>query len=119
MEDRITIIEGPTPIFEPVQDAWALGLNEGPGRMVMAQTRLRTFNGPALVERCYRQWKKHLPIKLHYRNEMGMEEQAPIVAARSVDTEEGQVLVLWLNFDEEKVEFEYDMDDDEDDYPEE
>ncbi len=120
MEDRITVIEGPTPVFEPVQEVWALGLNEGPARMVMAQTRLRTFNGRALVERCYRQWKNHQPIKLHYRNELGLEEQAPIVAARSVDTEEGQVLLLWLNFDEEKVEIEYDVDDaDEDDYSDE
>ncbi len=118
MSDRITIIEGPTPVFEPVQDAWALGLNEGPGRMVMAQTRLRTFNGPALVERCYRQWKNRQPINLHYRNELGLEEQTPIVAARFIETEEGQVLLLWLNFDQEKVEIEYDdVDDgDEDDY---
>ena len=30
MDDKITIIEGPPPVFEPVQDGWALGLGEGP-----------------------------------------------------------------------------------------
>ena len=49
MEDRITIIEGPTPVFEPVQDGWALGLNETRQFSVTALTRLRTLNGPALT----------------------------------------------------------------------
>ena len=26
METKITIIEGPPPVFEPVQDGWALSL---------------------------------------------------------------------------------------------
>jgi len=31
MEDnKITIIEGPPPVFEPARDGWALGLCEGP-----------------------------------------------------------------------------------------
>ena len=56
MEDKITIIEGPPPVFEAVNDGWALGLNESSRLSVPALTRLRTFNGPALVERCYRAW---------------------------------------------------------------
>ena len=59
-------------------------------------TQVRTFNGPALVERCHHAWKKNSTIFLHYKNDMGVEESAPIVAARSVDTEDGQVLLLWL-----------------------
>jgi hypothetical protein len=114
MDDRITIIEGPTPVFEPVQDAWALGLNEGPSLSVTVLTRLRTFNGPALVERCYRQWRARQPINLHYRNDVGLEEHTPIVAARSVETDDGHVLLLWLHFDREKVEFEFENDDDAD-----
>ena len=115
MDDRITIIEGPPPVFEPVSDGWALGLNEGPGLALTVQTRLRTFNGPALVERCYRQWKNRLPINLHYRNDMGLEEHTPIVAARSIETDDGHVLVLWLSFEHDKVEIEYDIDDADDD----
>ena len=51
MDDKITIIEGPPPVFEQVQDGWAMSLNEGPNLTITALTRLRTFNGPALVER--------------------------------------------------------------------
>ena len=111
MDDKITIIEGPPPVFEPVQDAWALSLNEGPALSVTVLTRLRTFNGPALVERCYRQWRDRQPIHLHYRNDLGLEEKSPIVAARAVETDDGHVLLLWLNFDRDKVEFEFGNDD--------
>ncbi len=96
MDDRITIIEGPTPVFERIDDGWPLGLNEGPAYYDMALTRLRTFNGPALVERCHRAWNQNLPIFLHYRNEMGLESKVPILAARASEMEEGQVLYLWI-----------------------
>ncbi len=112
MEDRITIIEGPPPIFEHVHEAWALGLYEGPQHSVPALTRLRTFNGPALVERCYRAWHERQPIRLHYRNDQGMEQTAPILAARNVETEDGHVLLLWVYLDREKVEYELDSGDD-------
>lgn len=108
MDDKITIIEGPPPVFEPVQDGWAIGLSEGPRLPLTVLTRLRTFNGPALVERCYRRWKSKEPIWLHYRNDLGLEEQAPILAARSVETPEGQVLLLWLGLDPQGVEIEFD-----------
>jgi hypothetical protein len=111
MDDRITIIEGPPPIFEPVQDGWALSLGEGPHLPLTVLTRLRSFNGPALVERCYRRWKVNQPIHLHYRNDLGLEETAPIVAARSVSTEDGQVLLLWISLDIQKVHIELDSGD--------
>ena len=52
---------------------------------------------------------------------MGLEQTAPILAARNVDTTEGQVLLLWVYLDGEKVEYEMDPGDDEqtDDYPDE
>ena len=112
MDDKITIIEGPPPIFELSQDGWALGLNEGPQVSVPALTRLRTFNGPALVERCYRAWHSQSPIHLHYRNDMGLEQTAPILAARNVETEDGHVLLLWVYLDQEQVEYEFDSDED-------
>ena len=96
MDDKITIIEGPTPVFEDTNDGWAIGLNESPMLYDTLFTQVRTFNGPALVERCHHAWKKNATIYLHYRNNMGLEEKAPIVAARSVDTDDGQVLLLWL-----------------------
>lgn len=112
MDDKITIIEGPPPIFEAVNDGWAMGLNEGPHFSIPLLTRLRTFNGPALVERCYRAWRKGGNIHLHYRNDLGLEQTAPIAAARNVDTPEGHVLLLWVCLDSEKVELEYGPGDD-------
>lgn len=113
MDDKITIIEGPPPVFEPAQDGWALSLHEGPVLPLTLLTRLRTFNGPALVERCYRRWRLNQPIHLLYRNDMGLEEQAPIIAARSVTSDEGHVLLLWVQLDPHKVRLELDSGDDE------
>jgi hypothetical protein len=115
MEDKITIIEGPTPHFEPVQDGWALGLNETNNFSFTALTRLRTFNGPSLVERCYRRWNERLPINLHYRNEIGLEEFAPILAARSVATDDGDVLLLWIHIQRDDMQLEINADDADDD----
>jgi len=114
MEDKITIIEGPPPVFEPVEDGWALSLQEGPVLPITLLTRLRTFNGRALVERCYRCWRANLPIHLLYRNDMGLEEQAPIIAARSVISDDGQVLLLWVQLDPNKVQLELDTGDEND-----
>jgi hypothetical protein len=112
MEDKITIIEGPTPVFEPVQDGWALGLNETRQFSITALTRLRTFNGPALVERCYRCWSQRQPITLQYRDETGLEANAPILAARSIETDDGHMLLLWLHLERDDMELEIDADDD-------
>ena len=43
---------------------------------------LRTFNGQALVERCYRAWRGRVPIHLEYRQSDGLNNEAPIIAAR-------------------------------------
>ena len=115
MDDRITIIEGPPPVFENIEDGWALGLNEGPLDYSLALTRLRTFNGPALVERCHRAWSAHNTINLHYRNDMGLEETAPIMAARSIETGDGNMLLLWCRREPGEVEEEIDFGDDDDD----
>ncbi len=118
MEEKITIIEGPPPTFEEVADGWAVGLNEGPFLYDLMLTRLRTFNGPALVERCYRVWNNKSNIYLHYRNELGLEEKAPIMAARSLDTSDGGVILLWVRLQPEDVEIELGFEDelnDEDD----
>lgn len=101
-EEKITIIEGPPPVFEETQDGWAIGLNESPFLFDMVLTRLRTFNGAALVERCHRAWTKQDSIVLEYRDEMGLPQQTPILAARTVDTPDGPVLLLWLRVEHEE-----------------
>ena len=114
MEEKITIIEGPTPTFELVGDGWAMGLQESPTLGAVALTRLRTFNGPALVERCHRAWRNQQPIHLEYRGEDGLISAKPIVAARTVTTQEGQVILLWIRLPETDIEVELEYDDDDD-----
>lgn len=117
MDEKITIIEGPPPDFETIEDGWAMGLNEGPYLYDLALTHLRTFNGAALIERCHRAWRKNHPIYLHYRTPIGLEEKAPIMAARALETNDGQVLLLWVRRKHEETEIEIDLDDDdEEDY---
>ncbi|MGB4595412.1 MAG: hypothetical protein WBI14_05855 [Anaerolineaceae bacterium] len=104
MNNKITIIEGPTPIFEPVNPAggsdqtrvWATGILEGPYLYDMAFTSLRTFNGQALVNRCQNTWEEKQTMFLVYKDRIGLRQQTPIVAARSVKVEEGEMLMLWV-----------------------
>lgn len=113
-DNKITIIEGPPPTFEPVGDGWAMGLNESPILANVAMTRLRTFNGPALVERCYRAWRDQQPMQLEFRESDGLIQYAPIVAARNVETQDGHMLLLWVRIPEEEVEVELGYDDEND-----
>jgi hypothetical protein len=120
MDEKITIIEGPPPTFEAIGDGWAMGLNDSPSLYNIALTRLRTFNGPALLERCHRAWRNQNAINLEYRSMDGLQNEAPILAARTLDVDEGQMLFLWvrLPFDEDSLaedagdEFGDDADDD-------
>jgi hypothetical protein len=43
---------------------------------------------------------------------MGVEQAAPILAARNVETPDGHVLLLWVYLDHDKVEYEFDKGDD-------
>jgi len=112
MDDKITIIEGPPPTFELVTEGWVLGLNESPTLSNMVVTRLRTFNGASLVERCHKAWRNQNPIFLEYRTSEGLEHQAPIVAARYVEVDDRQLLLLWLRMADDEVEFELGYEDD-------
>lgn len=105
-DDKITIIEGPPPTFERIPELWIYGLSEGAVQNEMVLTRLRTFNGNALVERCYRAWRQQKEINLEYRTPEGLKAEAPIVAARNMETDEGDVLLLWLRISDDSVELE-------------
>ncbi len=110
-DNQITIIEGPPPVFENVVEGWAYGLNESANLADLAVTRLRTFNGASLVERCHRAWRAQEPMHLVYRNMDGLEAETPIVAARSVATNEGDVLLLWVRIPNDDIELELGFDD--------
>jgi hypothetical protein len=116
MDEKITIIEGPPPTFELVEEGWSTGVAEGPTLGGVALTHLRTFNGSELVERCYRAWKKQEAIFLEYRDEDGGNKEAPIVAARTTHTHEGDMLMLWVRLPDDEIELaiDYDEEDGED-----
>ena len=111
-EEKITIIEGPTPTFEQIPELWVHGLSEGAMQSEMVMTRLRTFNGPSLVERCNRAWHNQHDIQLEYRRSDGLHAEAPIVAARHMETDEGDMLLLWLRMPDDSIELEIGYDDD-------
>ena len=94
--EKITIIEGPTPAFEQTAESWLPSLAEGPALPHLVMTRLRTFNGPAMVERCWKAWDDGRPVFLEYRDEDGTTTAAEVLAARYVEVAEGHVLLLYL-----------------------
>src|SRR4030067_96622 len=102
MDDKITIIEGPPPSFEAANDGWSFGLIETPNLYDIALTRLRTNNGPALVERCHRAWSHRNTIHLEYRGTDGLLNTAPILAARALEVDEGQLLLLWVRLESQQ-----------------
>lgn len=118
---KITIIEGPPPTFEYADEGWLYGLTEGPVPYRTARCVLRSHNGPALVERCYRAWRAGEKIELEFRDEAGVTRHAPIVAARWDEQDEGDVLLIWVRLEESEIEIEIDFDfgdGDDDDYGE-
>lgn len=108
--EKITIVEGPPPTFELVADAWLHSLIEGSLPARVAMCRVRAFNGPALVERCYRAWNANQPVYLEYRSEEGLTEQAPIIAIRWIEQPEGDILFIWVRLEEDDIEIEIDLD---------
>ena len=119
MDDRkITIIEGPTPTFEVVYDNWANGIVDGASLASVAVTRLRTANGHSLVERCYRAWNRKEPIHLEFRGSDGLPQEVPIVAAQAAESDEGEMIHLWVRLSESDlvIDFVYEDDEDFDDF---
>ncbi len=115
MEDtKITIIEGPTPTFELVHETWANGIVDGANLASVALTRLRTANGPALVERCYRAWSRRNPINLEFRANDGLTQEVPIVAARATETDDGDMLLLWVRLPDDDVVVDFIVEEDDD-----
>ena len=96
MDNKITIIEGPTPTFEAVSANWADSICETPEPGCIMMTNLRTMNGKGLLERCHHTWSQCDTMYLHYRNTIGLEERIPIIAAETMDTQDGQKLILWV-----------------------
>jgi len=126
MDNKITIIEGPTPNFDSVEtdfimgiNGWTASLSEGPYLYDTARTTLRTFNGAALIERCHKAWSHKATMFLEYRDPIGMKREVPIVAARALDAKNGDLLVLWVRKDpeeDEEADIDIDFDDTDNDW---
>lgn len=115
--ELISIIEGPTPEFQPTPQRWLQSIHEGPLDKAVAMCRLRTMNGENIMERCHRAWKEGRSVKLDYPDEMRMRQQADVVAMQLAEVDEGKMLLLWvsLNYEveyEEIDEDDIDVDDD-------
>ena len=118
MTEKITIIEGPTPEFRDVNGLWIQGVTESPSQYDTYYTELRAFDGYSLVDRCTNAWQKNETIVLEYRTETGLIDEITIIAAHSEDTEDGDMIQLWVRKAREDVEFEikFDDGDDEEDF---
>ncbi len=94
--ELITIVEGPPPEFQPPRETWAFSVHERPQPSTLAYCRMRTFNGPKMLERCQNAWKEDRSVKLDFPDQMGMRQQAEIIAARWNEADEGHLLHLWV-----------------------
>lgn len=94
--EYITIVEGPEPEFEPHNDGWALSLLEGARHIGLERCLVRTFNGPAMVDRCRNAWAEKRPVLLDYPNRLGLRRQVAVAAARWEEVAEGMLLYLWV-----------------------
>ncbi len=92
----ITIIEGPTPEFRVVADAWTFSVLEGGSPYVAASCQVRSFNGQKLIDRCHRAWTTRRPIRLDFRQMDGLRRQVDIISARLDKVEGVDVLNLWV-----------------------
>jgi len=109
--ELISIIEGPTPEFQPTPQRWLQSIHEGPDDRAVAMCRLRTMSGEDIMERCYRAWDEGRGVKLDYPDELRMRQQADVVAMRLTEVDEGKMLLLWVSLD---YEIEYEEVDDDD-----
>lgn len=99
--EKITIIEGPPPLFDSSAEPWVNAIGEGPALKRTARCVLRTFNGAALLERCRNAWSEGRETVLEYRAMDGLLQEAVIVAARADKVPDGDILLLWVKLDDE------------------
>ncbi|WP_322800056.1 hypothetical protein [Thermoflexus sp.] len=92
----ITVVEGPTPQFQPAREIWAFSIYEGPTTQPVAVCQMRTFNGEKMLERCRRAWEEGRPVQLDFPAPSGERHWADVIAARVEHWPEGDVLVLWV-----------------------
>ena len=95
--ELISIIEGPTPEFQPTPQRWLQSIHEGPDDRAVAICQLRTGNGSDILERCQNAWRENRPVKLDFPDAVRARQQVDVVAMRLGEVEAGQVLLLWVS----------------------
>lgn len=114
--ELIEIIEGPTPEFRSTAQTWLQSLHEGPEVAEVAMCQLRTATGEDIKARCEDAWQDSRPVRLDYPDEWGMRQRLDVVAMRLSETEEGQLLTLWVSVPYDLLddvdEEDFDVDDD-------
>ena len=125
MNNKITVIEGPTPEFQIITNTnamdgslnWVGSVLEGPFLYNTAITNLRTFDSQKLMNRCLDNWEARHTMYLEYRDRLGLRREDPIIAARTVTVEEGDMLLLWVRRDLINEEDNEEANESEDDIP--
>lgn len=112
--EYITVLEGPTPDFQPAGDEWLYTIHEGPNANLISRCQFRTNNGEDIRDRCKEAWAEHRPVRLRYPDEMRLPQEIDVVSMRLQEVEEGAVLVLWVRELMVELEEDYDEFDDSD-----
>jgi hypothetical protein len=109
--ELITIVEGPPPEFQLARELWPFSLWEGKVPQAVGYVQMRTFNGPAMLDRCMRAWDQSRPVMLDFPQLDGLRRQVEVLAARATTVDEGDVLNLWVALPADEVaETEEDLD---------
>lgn len=113
--ELITIIEGPTPDFQPSPYLWLQSIMEGYEDAEINMCEMRTFNAEDILERCLTAWDQGRRVKLDYPDQLRLRKQDDVVALKIHEGEEGPLLILWVRqpFSELREEG---VDDEEDDF---
>ncbi|MCA9989750.1 MAG: hypothetical protein H6666_10455 [Ardenticatenaceae bacterium] len=117
--EYITVLEGPTPDFQPAPHLMLQSVYEGPTDAANAFCELRTARGEDILDRCRQAWREARPVRLDFPDDLRMRQEVDVVAMRLRQVPEGTVLMLWVRWpvdeddedDEELEEFDEGEDD--------
>jgi hypothetical protein len=112
--ELISIIEGPPPQFQFVDDQSLLGFQNTQGPFEVARTDTRTFNGPKMIDRCRNAWAQKRAVMLEYRDMDGLKQRVEICGIRFDKLDEGTLLQIWVRMPVEMQLIELEDDDEQD-----
>jgi hypothetical protein len=111
--ELISIIEGPPPQFQFVDDQSHLLFQSTQGPFEMARTDTRTFNGPKMIARCQNAWAEKRAVMLEYKDMDGLKQRVEVCGIRFDKLDEGTLLQIWVRMPIEMQLIEIEEEDDE------